>query len=144
MDVLCAANAQNGRVGLRAQIWWSQKCICASIRCKAPSASHSGARQRQLWLLCSARLGNCLTCFKSPIALRFEPSENVAIHLYSSIMSAGAYPRRKGRAWVQGQQLPCMPGCVACGTCMGLKFTMLYLRMCILYRLKAKELSRTQ
>ena len=36
----------------------------------------------------SERLADCHTCFKSPAVLRFEWSENLAIHCYSWIMSA--------------------------------------------------------
>ena len=72
---------------------------CASAKCKASSASCSWARQLSL--------DNCHTCFKSLVVSRFERSENFALHLYSSIVSAAAIPAIGG---------------VACGTDMGLKF----------------------
>ena len=56
----------------------------------------------------SERLSNYHTCFKSPVVSRFELSEYVAIHLYSSIVSAATMPEFGG---------------VVCGTGMGLKFT---------------------
>ena len=34
---------------------------------------------------------NCHTCFKNPV-VRFEQSENVAVHLYSLIKSAATMP----------------------------------------------------
>ena len=48
--------------------------FCASMRCKA------------------LRLSNCHTGLKSLVVSRYEWSENIAIHLHSSIMSAAAMP----------------------------------------------------
>ena len=42
---------------------------------------------------CNAlRLSNCHTGLKSPVVSRYERSENIAIYLHSSIMSAAAMP----------------------------------------------------
>ena len=56
--------------------------------------------------------------------IRFEGNENIAIRLYSSIMSAAAM-----------RYIPAFGG-VACETGTGLKFTLLYLRMHIPYRVE--------
>ena len=85
---------------------------------------------RQPRLLRSERLGNCLTCFKSPVVLRLELSEDIAIHLYSLIVSAAAMPAFRG-----------------CGLWDGCWFNVHPIVICAMripYRLKAKELSRTQ
>ena len=106
-------------VGLCAQMWWSWKCIpwVRAAKCLVPCTCK--------------RLKDWHTFFRSPVVSRFERSENVAIHLYtcSLIMSAAALPAFGSVAW---------------GTSTGLKFSPLYLRMRIPYRLKAKVPSRTQ